>query len=130
MFAQCIFSQKINTKLSMNIILKWILNALAIILTAYVLPGVAVNGLGTALIAALVLGLLNAFIKPILILLTLPVTILSLGLFTFVINTVLVLITSKLVSGFLVVDFWQGLLFSLIFSIITSLFSILETKTR
>ncbi|MEO6077918.1 MAG: phage holin family protein [Candidatus Andersenbacteria bacterium] len=114
----------------MNIILKWILSALAIMLTAYLLPGVVVTGLTAALIAALVLGLLNAFIKPLLVLLTLPVTILSLGLFTFVINTVLVLITSKLVSGFLVVDFWNGLLFSLIFSIVTSLFSILELKTR
>lgn len=114
----------------MNIILKWILNALAIIITAYILPGVTVTGLGSALLVALVLGLLNIFIKPLLILLTLPITILSLGLFTFVINALLVLITSKIVAGFFVQDFWYGLLFSLVFSIILSAFAALEQEVK
>ena len=114
----------------MNIFLKWIVNALAVILTAYVLPGVAVTGLGTALLVALVLGLLNILIKPFLILLTLPITILTLGLFTFIINAVLVMLTSRIVPGFFVQDFWYGLLFSLVFSIITSAFSVLEQQTN
>lgn len=114
----------------MNILLKWVLNALAIIITAYILPGVAVTGIATAFLVSLVLGLLNIFIKPLLILLTLPITILSLGLFTFVINAALVLLTSKIVPGFFVQDFWHGLLFSLIFSIIASVFTVLKKETK
>ncbi|HSX25359.1 MAG TPA: phage holin family protein [Candidatus Andersenbacteria bacterium] len=113
----------------MNILLRWIINALAILAAAYIVPGIAVQGFGTALLVALVLGLLNIFIKPILILLTLPITIVTLGLFTFVINALLVLLTSKLVPGFFVAGFWQGLLFSIVFSIITSALIILEHKT-
>src|SRR5258708_7533256 len=112
----------------MNILLRWILNAVAIIAAAYIVPGTFISGFSTALLVALVLGLLNVFIKPILIIFTLPITILTLGLFMFVINTFLILLTSRIVSGFFISDFWHGLLFSLVFSIIASIFSALEQR--
>lgn len=95
-----------------------LVSALAVILSAYILPGVKVDGFATAVVVAVVLGVANMFIKPILILLTLPLTILSLGLFTFVINAVLVLLVSNLVSGFKVEGFLSALLFSLVLSIV------------
>ena len=79
----------------------------------------AVRGIGAAVVAALVLGLINAFIDPILIILTLPLNILTLGLFTFVLNALLVLLTSAIVPGFYVRNFWWALLFSLVFSIVS-----------
>lgn len=104
----------------MNILINWLISTLAIIITAYILPGVHISGFGTALITALAFGILNAFIKPILILLTLPVNILTLGLFTFVINALIILLVSNLVSGFKVDGFWWALLFSIILSIVNS----------
>lgn len=95
-----------------------IVSALAVIISAYILPGVKVDGFATAVVVAVVLGVVNMFIKPILILLTLPLTILSLGLFTFVINAVLVLLVSNLVPGFKVEGFLSALLFSLVLSIV------------
>ncbi len=95
----------------MFFLLSWLIYALAILLTAYLLPGVTLAGFGTALIAALVLGLVNAVLKPILILLTLPINILTLGLFTLVINTLMVLLASSVVKGFDVRNFWWALLF-------------------
>lgn len=100
------------------VLVNLLINALAVIISAYILPGVKVDGLATALIVAIVLGAVNMFIKPVLVLLTLPLTILSLGLFTFVINAVLVLLVSNLVPGFKVEGFLAALLFSLVLSII------------
>lgn len=105
----------------MSLLITWLLNAIAIILTAYLLPGVRVANFGTALIIALVLGILNTVVKPILILFSLPLTILTLGLFIFVINALVVLLTSALVHGFSVDGFWWALLFSIILSVINSL---------
>lgn len=98
----------------------WLVNVLAIIIAAYVLPGVALSGLGAALLVALVLGLINIFVKPLLILLTLPLNILTLGLLTFVINAFLILLTSALVPGFSVKNFGWALLFSLVLSLVRS----------
>lgn len=106
----------------MFFLLSWLIYALAILLTAYLLPGVTLAGFGTALIAALVLGLVNAVLKPILILLTLPINILTLGLFTLVINTLMVLLASAVVKGFDVKTFWWALLFSIILSLVHGVF--------
>ncbi len=105
----------------MSLIINWLVSALAIILAAYLLPGVQVADFTTALIAALVLGIINAFIKPVLILLTLPVNILTLGLFTFVINAIIILLTANLVPGFRVDGFLWALIFSIVLSLINSI---------
>lgn len=102
----------------MNIFINWLIMAIAIIISAYFLPGVTLAGFGTALLVALVLGLLNAVIKPIILILTLPINILTLGLFTFVINAVIILIASAIVPGFKVDGFWHALLFSVVLAIV------------
>ncbi len=106
----------------MNFIIQIIISTLAVLITSYVLPGVHIanNSFLTALIVAAVLSFLNNVIKPIMIVLTIPVTILSLGLFLLVINAIIILITAKLVEGFKVDGFWWALLFSLILSLVTS----------
>lgn len=109
----------------MSILVLWLIRAIAIVITAYLLPGVRLSGFGTALIAALVLGLVNTLIKPLLIILTLPLNILTLGLFTFVINALLILLTSTLVPGFAVSSFFWALIFSLVLSVINSLLGML-----
>lgn len=100
----------------MRLISKWLIYTLAITVAAYFLPGVVVSGLGTALIAAAALGLINTLIRPLLILLTLPITVLTLGLFVLIINALLVILASKLVPGFYVAGFWSAMLFSLVVS--------------
>ena len=102
----------------MGFLLKWLINAVAIIITAYLLPGVKVTGLLAALVTALVLGLVNVLIRPLLLLLTLPLNILTLGLFTFVINALVIMLVAAIVPGFSVRGFWWALLFSLVLSII------------
>ena len=102
----------------MNILARWLINALAIIVAAYLVKGVYVNNFTTALAAALILGIINITIRPILFFLTLPITILTLGLFTFVINACMILLASAIVPGFIVVNFWVALLFSLILTLI------------
>ncbi len=96
-------------------------SALALLVVARYLPGVTVDGLYTALIAALVLGILNVTIKPILVILTLPISILTLGLFMFVINAALFMFTASFIEGFAVSNFWVALLASLIVSVISAL---------
>lgn len=109
----------------MSYLVHWLLYAVAIVITAYLLPGVRLAGFSTALITALVLGLINTFIKPLLLLLTLPLNILTLGLLTFVINALLILLTSALVPGFVVSGFGWALLFSLVLSIIHYLLGVI-----
>ena len=91
---------------------------MAIIISAYILPGVAVASFFAAFVTAVVLGIINAFIKPILIVLTLPLNVLTLGLFTLVINALLIMLTGIIVPGFEVVNFWWALLFGLILSLV------------
>lgn len=104
--------------MSVAFLLNWLVTTLAIIITAYLLPGVTVEGIFAALVTALILGLINAFIKPLLLVLTLPINILTLGLFTLVINAVLILLTDAIVPGFTVKNFWWALLFAVILTII------------
>ncbi len=100
----------------------WLISALAIFVTALILPGIRV-GVVSALVTAVVLGLLNAFIKPIIVILTLPVNIVTLGLFTFVINAVIILLAGAIVPGFQVSGFWSALLFSIVLSFVSMLFA-------
>ncbi|HEX8974607.1 MAG TPA: phage holin family protein [Patescibacteria group bacterium] len=105
----------------MKILIHWLLSALAVVIAAYLLPqGIFVKSFFVALVVAVVLGFLNAVIRPILIVLTLPIEILTLGLFTFVINAGLVMLASAVVPGFQVASFWWALAFSLILSIINA----------
>ena len=92
-------------------------SALAVIITSFLLPGVQV-GILSAFLAALVLGLLNTFVRPLFLLFSLPVNVLTLGLFTFVINALIILLASAIVPGFKVRGFWWALLFSLILSVV------------
>lgn len=100
----------------MNLILRLLLTALAVVILSYVLPGINVDSIWTAIILAVVLGLLNFLVKPILVILTLPVTILTLGLFLLVINALIVLLAEHLVPGFQVAGFWWAVIFSLLLS--------------
>lgn len=114
----------------MNWIIRLLLNGLAVVLTAYLLPHVEIDSYGTALIVALVLAVVNIVVKPILVILTIPITILTLGLFLLVINAILILFVENLVGGFTVDGFWWALLFSLILSVFNSLFDDLTGKRR
>lgn len=114
----------------MKWIAKLLANAIAVLLTAYLLPGVSIEDFITAIIVAAVLALLNNFLKPILIILTIPVTILTLGLFLLVINAVIILLADDLIGGFHVDNFWWALLFSIILSAINSLFGKLERDSE
>jgi len=96
--------------------------------TAYLLPGVALKGFFAALVVALVLGFFNTVLKPILVILTLPINILTLGLFTLVINAALILLASRVVDGFTVSGFWWALLFSLILSLVNGVLNVFEPK--
>ena len=107
----------------MNFIIRFLLNGLAVVATAYLLPHVDVDGYGTALIVALILAIANVIVKPVLIVLTIPITILTLGLFLLVINALIILLVDYVVSGFFVDGFWWALLFSLILSVFNSIIS-------
>jgi putative membrane protein len=102
----------------MRIIIKWLLSAVALLAVAYLYPGVQVASFGSALIAAAVIGLLNMVVRPVLVVLTLPVTIVTLGLFLFVINALLFWAASGLLSGFQVSGFVAALIGSLIYSLL------------
>ncbi|WP_338378444.1 phage holin family protein [uncultured Flavobacterium sp.] len=101
----------------MNLLIKLLMSTIVVFVLAHFLPGIAVASFSTALIVAVVLALLNTFLKPILVLLTIPVTIVTLGLFLLVINAVIIMICDKMIDGFAVSGFWYALLFSLLLSI-------------
>ena len=102
-----------------GLMIRWLFLTVAILIAAHLIQGVEVKGFWSAFFAAAILGVLNALFRPILILLTLPITILTLGLFTFVINAVLILMVSGVVGGFEVHGFWSALLGSLVISIVS-----------
>lgn len=104
----------------MSILINWVVAALVIVVAAYLLPGVHIAGFTTALVAALVLGIINAVLKPILVLLTLPINILTLGLFTLVINAALIILATYIVPGFMVDNFGWAILFSIVMSLINA----------
>ena len=106
-----------------GLLVRWLLLTIAIILTSYLGVGIHVRGFFSAFFAAMVLGVLNALFRPILLLITLPINILTLGLFTFVINALLLLMVSGVVSGFYVHGFWAALFGSLVISLVSWLLS-------
>ena len=113
-----------------SLLLRWLLNALALLAVAYLYPGVHVESFFAAAMAALALGLANALIRPILVLLTLPVTIITLGLFLFVINAALFWLVAQVIQGFAVQGFLAALVGSILYSLITLAVSWLVTGTR
>lgn len=115
----------------MKTILKILLTAVAVMILAYVLPGVGVTNFWAAIFVAVVLGLLRLFVKPILIFLTFPITIVTLGLFLLVINAFIIMMADYFVSGFEVRNFWWALAFSLLLSFLQAiLYSIVEKDQR
>ena len=110
----------------MKLILNLIIRILAVVIAASLIPGVVVEGFAAALVLVVVLGVLNTVVKPIIILLTIPVNFLTLGLFTFVINGFIVLLVSLLVDGFSVSSFWTGLLFSIVLSLVNGFLNTLK----
>ncbi len=112
----------LHTKLKyvyMDFLIRLIVSAVAVILSAYILPGVSVKSFWTALWVALILSLLNIFVTPIMVLLTIPITIITFGLFLFVINAIVILIASALISGFKVKGFGWALIYSIILTIMS-----------
>jgi putative membrane protein len=114
----------------MNFFLKVLVTSLAVVVATYVLPGVDLQNFLSALLVALVLGLLNMLLKPLLVLLTIPVTIFTFGLFLLVINAFIVQIADFLIRGFEVQNFWWALLFSIILSLVTYLLEIPVKRNR
>jgi putative membrane protein len=108
------------------LLLRWVLSALSVIVTAYIVPGVRIANVWTAFVAALIIGLVNALVRPILILLTLPVNIITLGLFTLIINALMFWLASSIVKGFDVANFsaafWGALVFWLVSWFVNGLF--------
>ena len=115
----------------MNAILKIFLSALAVVVLAEILPGVSVSSYLTAIFVAIVISALNFFAKPILVILTLPVTILTFGLFLLIINAVIILLADAIIRGFDVENLWWALLFSLLLSLLQSvLYSLLKSPEK
>src|SRR5690554_353572 len=113
-----------KAKEAVNILAQIVVAGLAVIITAYILPGISVADFLTGIVIAALLALLNLTIKPILIFLTIPITLLTMGLFLLVINAVIVLIAAEIIPGFVVDGFWWAILFSLILSLINSLLGV------
>lgn len=111
-------------------ILRFLLSGLAVLVASYLLPGVHVEHFGYALLVAAVLAIVNFLVKPVLVILTIPITILTLGLFLLVINALIILLVDSLTPGFTVEGFWWALAFSLILSIVNSLFSSLASDEK
>jgi len=109
---------------------KLLLNAAALIIASYLLPGVEVDNYYSAVIVAIVLAILNALVKPLLIIVTIPITILTLGLFLFCINAIILLMADKLVDGFDVNGLLWALLLSLVMSILNSIFGLSNTSNQ
>ena len=109
----------------MLIVVVWILNAVSLLAVAYLLPGIVIASFWSAMLAALVLGFLNTMVKPFLILLTLPITIVTLGLFLLVLNALVFWLAGSLLKGFQVEGFWWAVAGALLYSVISGLFSML-----
>jgi len=112
----------------LRLLLVWLINALALMAVAYLMPSIHVSSFGAALVAALVLGLVNAMVRPVLVLLTLPVTILTLGLFIFVLNGLLFWMVGAWLQGFEVGGFWSGVFGAILFSLVSWALSALVLK--
>jgi len=107
------------------LIIVWILNAVALLAVAFVLPGIVVSSFWSAMLAAVVLGFLNTLVKPLLILLTLPITVVTLGLFLLILNALMFWLAGSMFQGFKVDGFWWAVAGAILYSVISSLFSML-----
>ena len=114
----------------MKLLIRLVLYALAVLITAHILPGVSVESFLIAVIVAGVLTLLNVLLKPLLVILTIPITVITLGLFLLVINALIIMLTDWLIGGFDVTNFWWALLFSLILSLINGIFMKLSGEEK
>ena len=110
-----------------GILVRWLINTVALLATASIIKGIEVKGVWGALVAAGVLGIVNAFIRPVLILLTLPFNVLTLGLLTFAINGLMMLLVAKVVDGFVVHGFWAAVVGSMLLSLISGFISMVVT---
>src|SRR3989338_2919878 len=111
-----------------GLLIKWLINSLAILIVTYIVRGIEVASLIRAIVAAFVLGIINAFLRPFIILITLPINIFTLGIFTFFINGFLFYLVSKIVKGFVITGFWPAFFGALLFSIISLFLSLLVNK--
>ena len=107
----------------MRLLLGWAINAGVLLLLPYLIPAVQIRGFGTALLVALVLGLLNAVVRPILVLLTLPISLVTLGLFVFVINGLMFWLAARMLDGFTVDGFWWAVLAAIVYSLVSTVVS-------
>ncbi|NJN27205.1 MAG: phage holin family protein [Cyclobacteriaceae bacterium] len=114
----------------MKFIISLLLSSLAVFVCAHILPGAHVDGFFVAIVVAVILGLLNILVKPFLVILTIPITIFTLGLFLLVINTILILLADAIVPGFTVDGFWWALFFSILLSIVNGLFGGLSKSNQ
>lgn len=105
----------------MKLVMRLLLNAIAVVILSYILPGVGVDSMFTAIIVAVVLSILNFLVKPLLVILTLPITVLTLGLFLLVINAIIILIAANLIDGFQVTSFWWAVIFSLLLAFLQAI---------
>lgn len=113
----------------MKFLIHTLVQGIAIFLTAYLLPGVFLESYWTALLVAIVLGIVNATVKPLLFILTLPITLVTLGLFTFILNAIIILLVDALIPGFALGGFLNALLFSLLLSVIGGILHRLTSKS-
>lgn len=111
----------------MKLFIHWIVSAVAIIVAAYLIPGVHVT-IMSAFVLAVVLGIINIFLKPVIMLITLPINILTLGLFSLVINALLILLAAMIVPNFSVDGFWWALLFAVVLSLVNAVFGMMSKK--
>ncbi len=102
-----------------GLVYRWLVNALALAVSAWIVKGIQIHGVLSLFVAALMIGILNAFVRPLVLILTLPLNILTMGLFTFVINALMIMIAAKVVRGFFVADFWSALVGAIFLSIIS-----------
>lgn len=112
----------------MKLVSYLLVNSIAVLIASYLLSGIRVDSIVTVLLLVIVLGVINTFIRPIVLLLTLPINVITLGLFTFVINAVIVLLAGWLVQGFTVSNFWWALLFSLVVSLVSAFLNLLTKE--
>lgn len=112
----------------MRFLIQTLIAALAVMVSELIIPGIHVNSFFTGVLVALVFSFLNALLKPILVILTLPITVLTFGLFLLVINALMVMLAGKIVPGFTVDGFWWAVLFSIILSIVTGIFQQIDEK--
>lgn len=105
----------------LSLVISWIITTIAILVAAHIIPGIRADSLGGALLGAAILGILNAVLKPIFVILTLPITLVTFGLFLFVINALIFWLAGSLLSGFHVQSFWAALLGSLVVTIVSYL---------